>query len=165
MGLFGIGKKFNNNSYGIDKKSEWKGENGIKDELKNNPLFSGKLSEIKSAIKHDKLGAEMDNMSKDMQNALGLSLLGKVDGAETIEEAKKTLAQIKLSAGPDGKLPDKAKVLQYIIAADAARIEKNQTSFNEGYKDILNTNTANNATKYFATSPLIQGLDKEFALG
>ena len=55
MGLFGIGKKFNNNSYGIDKKSEWKGENGIKDELKNNSRpelteYIDSISEYKNIV-------------------------------------------------------------------------------------------------------------------
>ena len=80
MGLFGIGKKFNNNAYGIDKKTEWKGENGLKEELKKTGLFTKKdLKEIKKAIKSDQLSSYMDTMGIEMQNALGLSLSSKVD--------------------------------------------------------------------------------------
>ena len=121
MGLFGIGKKFNNNSYGIDKKTEWKGENGIKEELKKTGLFTKRdIKEIKKAIKNDQLSAYMDNMSIEMQNALGLSLSKRigVDRDENLAELAE-FRNLNVSDVPKEDVAAALKVLEQVNVAGA----------------------------------------------
>lgn len=75
MSFLGIGKKFNNNVYGLDKKTDWQGENGLKKALKEDPLFSKKdIRHIKKAITNGTLEAEMNKMGTEMREAFGLKL-------------------------------------------------------------------------------------------
>ncbi len=111
MGIFGI--RFNkNNSYGIEKKTEWKGAEGLKQDLKSDPLFTKKdIKEIKQHINNGDLGAYMDTLSADMRNALGLKLSGRVDD---LNEAQRIAKGVPLEGA------DLDKVLSYIQNAKEA---------------------------------------------
>lgn len=119
MGIFGI--RFNKgNQYGIDKKSEWKGAEGLKQDLKSDPLFTKKdIKEIKKHINNGDLGAYMDTMSADMRNALGLKLSGKVDD---LSEAQRIAKGVSLEGA------DLDKVLSYIRNARPETVQAAEQS-------------------------------------
>ena len=144
---------FNGNDYGITKK-EWR---AIKKELKaadkkndNYDLSKADFKEIKTHIATGDLGAYLDRVGSDMRRDLGLALTGKVDGSEDIKAAQSIVTNVDLAARPDGKPTDKAKVMQYIAAANVPQIA---ASFREASLNIENVGTASHIATDAKNSP------------